>query len=171
MQHILHYVIERKKNHLKEMWLIWLQKCKGIRTLASRTWIVSILFSIICFFLSNSKAERRQVGCAVSIGTFLSTITCVPLAHADPAKQNKTHGKMFLIWSWVRLGHSYLDLSYEGLILLLHDGEVHRQCDIEQRVVIVDICHHNTHRGSGGLDRHTDTHTHTSLTRTDVEKC
>lgn len=49
---------------------------------------------------------------------------------------------------------SYLDLSHEGLILFLHDGEVHRQRDIEQWVVVVDVCHHDTHCSSGCLHTH-----------------
>lgn len=64
------------------------------------------------------------------------------------------HMAVSLVRTWAGPS-AYLDLSHEGLILLLHDGEVHRQRGIKQWVVVVDVRHHDAHRGSGGLQTHT----------------
>lgn len=57
-----------------------------------------------------------------------------------------------------RWASTYLDLSDEGVTLLLHDGEVHRQRGIEERIVVVHVRHHDADRGGGGLNTHTHTH-------------
>lgn len=46
---------------------------------------------------------------------------------------------------------TYPHLTHEGIGLFLQHGEIPGQIGIEHGSVVIDICHHHVHSGSGGL--------------------